>query len=170
MSNQNNLKKRLRGDIIITYVFTGAVILAGILRLVGAISRIANRAGQNEAYFTELRSAMNSSVSLLFIGAALIFFCLVLAQIQKTGKPFSKASVKYLRIMSIILCLATVAPIFTDIAASFLDPFCAVEGDGFHFIIGSISIVTLIFSAVVAIVAEIANYGCGIQEDLDSIA
>ena len=170
MSNQNNLKKRLRGDIIITYVLTGAVLLAGILKLIGVITRIANRAGQNEAFFADLRSSLGAGVSMLFIGAALIFFCLVLAQIRKTGKPFSKASVRYLRIMSLILCFAAIAPIFTDIAGGFLDPFYGVESDGFHVLIGNASLGTLIFSAVVGIVAEIANYGCGIQEDLDSIA
>ena len=167
-NKQNNLQKKLYGDTFLCGVITVGAAIVGIARLCSFFSLNARlgKDGTLEDYAV-LKDHLDVGVTGTLLAAALVFLFLTLLEIHKTGRPFSKSICRDLRTMGWLILAAGLSRTVTDVISGFITPF---NSDIYFVLADARTLLLAVFAAVVLIFAEVVNYGCSIQEDLDSIA
>lgn len=147
------LKKRLKGDAI-------CCIIIAIVMGVYAIAELS-------MYFScngEFVDMLNGSVQGLVMSIAFVIISLIMFEIMKHGKPFSKRIIVKLRVLGIWVMISAYLP---DVV-SFLVEFVK-NNEGYFFPEISNVFVSLL-GVLLVIISEIFYYGYELQEDVDSIA
>jgi len=106
---------------------------------------------------------LTNSLCTLVIFAELGLLALILLEIRKTGKPFSKKIITKLRLMAIILFGGGLIPSYMTSSISENESLISASFD-----MQNILIITL--GVIIGIISEIFVYGLSLQEDNDSIA
>ncbi len=106
---------------------------------------------------------LTNSLCTLVIFAELGLLALILLEIRKTGKPFSKKIITKLRAMAVILFVGGLIPSCVTSAVSE-----SVVNVKFSFDMRNI--LTIGIGVIIGILSEVFVYGLGLQEDNDSIA
>lgn len=165
---QNELKKRLHSDTIATYIITAALAVISVIRFANFLIVLdsVKIAGDNYKG-TAPEILLSESILYIFIAVVLLLLSLILGEIHKTGRPFSKKAIGRLRAMAFVLIFASIIP---NTASSMVCDF--LDADALSFSLGfeSINLVVMIFGVVMGLVSEIFKYGFELQENMDSIA
>ncbi len=165
---QNALQKKIYTDTLFTYIITAGLAIISVVRFLNFLTNVDSVKIAGENFIgTAPEILLSDSILYLFIAAALFLFSLILGEIHKTGRPFSKKIIKNLRAMAFILIFASIIPnTVSSIVCGFFD------ADALSFSLGfeSINLVVMISGVVVGLFSEIFNYGFELQENMDSIA
>lgn len=164
---QNSLQKRLYFDTICTYIMTAGMAIIAFAKLLTFIEVVnaSKIAGENYKG-TAPGLILSDVVFFIFLAAIIFVFSLVLKEVHRTGRPFSEKIIKRLRVMAIMLMLASVVPEAAAMIAGFFDS-NATYG---LFRMESINLGIMAFGVVVGLISEIFKYGYELQENMDSIA
>lgn len=163
--NETQLRKKLLGDTIGTVIVTALSVLVGAYWIYMVFST-AYPAGMAEAMQrTQTLIFLTNGITYLLIGAALVFLCLALFEIRRTGKPFSKSIIRDIRIMAWLLVADAISPVIPMLVAFFTSVDNTGRATFVHF-----NLFTFIFAVILLIISEIFSYGYALQEDVDSIA
>jgi len=92
---QNNLQKKLRSDTICNYVITALIGMISIINMADffIVLDSVRIAGENYKG-TDPRDILAEALLFAFLAAALLMLSLILGEISKTGRPFSKKNHK----------------------------------------------------------------------------
>lgn len=162
---EENLKKRLYGDAICTWVIAAFVVLIGLSKVMDAISGFMNGGVMKGSLEESPALALGDGVRELLMAAAVVLLALILTNIRKEGRPFSQKNVNMLRVMAILLIICAVSKIIVSSFSGFFDPQAT-----FQLTFGLTDLVYGVVGAIIGIISEIFYYGYGLQEELDSIA
>ncbi len=165
---QNALQKKLYFDTLFTYIITAGLAIISVARFLNFLVNVDSIkiAGEN-FNGTAPEILLSDSILYLFIAAALFLFSLILGEIHKTGRPFSKKIIKNLRIMAFVLIFASILPnTVSSMVCGFLDPNALSFSFGFE----SINLAIMVFGVVTGLFSEVFKYGYELQENMDSIA
>ena len=110
-----------------------------------------------------LKEYLTNSLCSLVIFAELGLLALILLEIRRTGKPFSKKIITKLRIMAVILFAGGLIPSCSTIPVD--DSQFAVS---LSFDMQNILLIAL--GVIIGIISEVFVYGLSLQEDNDLIA
>ncbi len=165
---QTTLQKKLYFDTLFTYIITAGLVIISVTRFLNFLVNVdsVKIAGEN-FNGTAPEILLSDSILYLFIAAALFLFSLILGEIHKTGRPFSKKIIKNLRAMAFVLIFASVLP---NTAASVIYGFLDPNAVSISLSFSSINLTIMVFGVVVGLFSEIFNYGYELQENIDSIA
>lgn len=145
------LKKRTFIDTVLSCILCFAALGAAIWQFI---------------HFTEhtkMKEYLPNSLGSLVIFAELGLLALILLEIRKTGKPFSKKIIAKLRIMAVVLFAGGLIPSCSTIPVA--DSQYAVT---LSFDMQNILIIAA--GVIIGIISEIFVYGLSLQEDNDLIA
>lgn len=145
------LKKRTFIDTILSCIFCLAVLVTAIWQFM----RYVNHRNMTE-YLT------NSLYSLV-IFAEIGILSLILLEIRKTGKPFSKKIITKLRIMAVILFVGGLIPSYSTVKLDDTNTLVSVTFDMKNILLIGIGV-------IIGIISEVFVYGLSLQEDNDLIA
>ena len=112
---------------------------------------------------TFLMSFTKASLCSLVIFAELGLLALILLEIRKTGKPFSKKIITKLRLMAVILLAGGLIPSCSTIPVDDSQFAVTISFDMQNILIIGIGV-------IIGILSEVFVYGLSLQEDNDSIA
>ena len=145
-----DLKKRTFFDMILSCLLCAGALTAAIWQLI---------------IFLNTRSAVyiGNAVYSCVIFAELGLLSLILLEIRKTGKPFSKQIIAKLRIMAVVLMAGGLVPRFTEVKLDEFSQDLAVSFD-------MTNLLVIFLGVIIGIVSEIFVYGMSLQEDNDLIA
>ena len=146
----NKLKNRTFADTVITCLICAAALAASVWQLVCFLN------GEGKAYIT-------NAVYDLLIFAEMGLLSLILLEIRKTGKPFSKQIITKLRVMAVILFIGGIMPSYTDIR---IDD----NTEMVSFAFDAQNILIIFIGVIIGIISEVFVYGLSLQEDNDLIA
>lgn len=164
---QNTLKKKLHSDTICTYIVTAMLAVCAVFKLLTFFIALDNVRIAGAEYTGTAPSAVLKDVLLfVFLTVVVLLLSLILSEIHKTAKPFSKKIINKLRAMAFILIFSSVIPNITAIASDFIDPTALRSSYKF----GADSMSLVIFGVVVGLISEIFKYGYELQDNMDSIA
>ena len=147
------LKKRLTGDAI-------CCIIIAVVMGVFAIAELS-------MYFScngEFANMLNGSVQGLVMSITFVIISLIIFEIMKHGKPFSKRIIVKLRVLGIWVMLSAYLLDVVSFIVEFLK-----NNEGYFFPDMSNVFVSLL-GVLLIIISEIFYYGHELQEDVDSIA
>ncbi len=145
------LKKRTFIDTVLSCFFCIAALVCAICQFIGYV-------GHQSA-----KEYLTNSLYALVIFAELGLLALILLEIRKTGKPFSKKIITKLRIMAIILFAGGLIPSCATTPLSDNELSLSVSFDMHNLLIIGIGI-------IVGIISEVFVYGFSLQQDNDLIA
>jgi len=167
---QNDLKKRLHSDTIITYILTAVIAVLSVVKMVHFFVVADSVRIAGEAYKgTAPGSVLSDSIILMFVAVTMLLLSLILREIHLTGKPFSKKNVNRLRGMGVLLMIAGFAPEIAKAISYMLDlnaGGASIQLPGFN----GTSYCVMFFGVVCGLISEIFRYGCELQDNMDSIA
>lgn len=165
---QNELKKRLHADTVSTYIITAGLVIVSIIRFANFLINLDSVKIAGEDFKgTAPEILLSDAILYIFIAVVLLLLSLILGEIHKTGRPFSKKIIGRLRAMAFVLIFAGVIPTTTaSMVCDFLDADALTFSLGF----GSINLVIMAFGVVMGLISEIFKYGYELQENMDSIA
>ena len=147
------LKKRLTGDTICCII---VAVVMGVFAIV-----------ELSMYFScngEFLDMLKGSVQGLVMSIAFVIISLIMFEIMKHGKPFSKRIIVKLRVLGIWVMISAYLP---DAIPCFVE--FVRNNEGYFF--PEISHVFVSFLGILlVIISEIFYYGYELQEDMDSIA
>ena len=95
--NEMQLRKKLLGDTIGTVIVTALSILVGAYYVYMIFSTAYPEGTALSMQRAQTMIFLQNGITYLLIGAALVFLCLALFEIRRTGKPFSKSIIRDLR-------------------------------------------------------------------------
>ncbi|MBR2283500.1 MAG: hypothetical protein IJ874_03650 [Ruminococcus sp.] len=148
--NLSRLRKRASAEMWFSGIISVLALVIGILCLVKLSDNAAKQYLTNAVYsFT--------------IAAELLILSCIFADIRKNGKPFARAVINRLRIMSIILLIAGNMPNYIEIPVS----------DTSKAIVTSFNLqnmLMIVVALIILLISEIFVYGRKLQEDNDLIA
>ena len=167
---QNDLKKRLHSDTILTYILTAVIAVLSVAELVHFFivadsMRIAGEAYKGAAP----HSVLSDSIILMFVAVTMLLLSLILREIHLTGKPFSKKNVNRLRGMGVLLMTAGFAPEIAKAISYMLELNTYGASIRLSAFSGT-SYCIMFFGVVCGLISEIFRYGCELQDNMDSIA
>ena len=162
---EENLKKRLHGDAICTWVIAGFVGVVGLSKVFTAFGGFMNGGVMKGALEGSPALVLGDGVREILMAATVVLLALVLTSIGREGRPFTKGNVSKFRVMAILLVVCAVIRMLVSSIAGFFDPQAT-----FQLTVGLLDIVYAVAGAMVLIISEIFYYGYGLQEELDSIA
>jgi len=159
------LKKRLQGDAACTWAIAGVIILKGFIKIFTAISGFMNGGTMKGSYDESPAILLGDGIREILIAIAVALLAMVLTEIMKTGRPFTKSTVKKFRIMASVIICCAVVKMLVSCVAGFFDPQATFQL--------SIELLDLWYGVVgtmIGIISEIFHYGYELQEDMDAIA
>ncbi len=160
--NSKVLVERIKRDTFYTKLMAGAVACVSLIFLVRFITTIiSGNYAQNN-----LQSDAANFVRAGCGAAAFVMLSIILSEICKTGKPFTKGIEKKLRSIAWVLVFSPMAAIFADTLAGFIDS--TATSSQRHYT--TVDWIILMFAVVIGIISEIFHYGVNLEEDMDSIA
>lgn len=145
------LKKRTFIDTVLSCILCFAALGAVIWQLTCYASN------------TDIKEYLSNSLYSLVIFAEIGLLALILLEIRKTGKPFSKRIITKLRIMAVVLFAGGLIPSFTTTPISEAEYSVSMVFD-------MQNILLLALGVIIGIVSEVFVYGLSLQEDNDMIA
>lgn len=165
---QNTLQKKLYSDTLFTYIITAGFAIISVIRFLNFLTNVdsVKIAGENFKG-TAPEILLSDSILYLFIAAALFLFSLILSEIHKTGRPFSKKIINKLRTIAFVLIFASIIP---NTVSSMVCDFLDADALSFSLSFETINLAIMVFGVVVGLFSEIFNYGFELQENMDSIA
>lgn len=107
---------------------------------------------------------LGKAVEALVISIVFVIIDLIMAEIVKNGKPFSKSIIKKLQILAVWIMIGAYLP---DIVVFVVD---MSKLNVAEIVFDSKNIFVMLFGMIIGIVSEIFYYGFELQEDVDSIA
>jgi len=160
--NSKNLVERIKRDTFYTKLMAGAITCVSLIFLVRFIATIVSgNYAQND-----LQGDASNFVRAGCGTAAFVMLSIILSEICRTGKPFTKGIEKKLKSIAWVLVFSPLAAIFANTAAAFIDP----TATGTQRDITTVDLLIMIFAVVIGIISEIFHYGVNLEEDMDSIA
>lgn len=153
-----SLKKRTKVDMICSFI-------VAIIAIVMAVTEFSAYVSMDGTYPEHLT---NGIYAIFTFGIALILG-LILLEVHKIGKPFSKRIINELRVLAVFVIVGGMLPdaivsIITDIVNG---TFSQVDID---LMLSSKNIIISIIGVVIGVVSEIFVYGYELQDDIDLIA
>jgi hypothetical protein len=145
------LKKRTFIDTILSCFFCFAALVFAVWQLIVFIGN------------THIKAYLTNSLCSFVIITELGLLALILLEIRKTGKPFSKKIIAKLRIMAVTLFAGGLIPSTTTTPISDREFGVIVCFDMRNFLIIGIGV-------IIGILSEVFVYGLSLQEDNDLIA
>ena len=142
-----SLKKRTFADMIISVLICAGALIAAAWQFVAYLSK------RDPIYLS------NAVYSLVIFGE-LGLISLILLEIRKTGKPFSKKITAKLRFMALILIAGGAMPRFSEVSTEPLTYSVSVYFD-------MLNILVIFAGVIIGIISEIFVYGLSLQEDND---
>lgn len=141
------------------------VIFMALIALIVSVENFIKFFTTADPTFQELSDGFHG----LFLFGILFILWIIIMDIKRSKKPFSKSVVKLLNILAIWTLLASLIP---DIASNILYDLVMTDfkyiGYNVTDVITSINISILVLAAAIGIIADIFNYGCQLQDDVDS--
>lgn len=153
-----HLKKRTKADMVCSLIIAVIAICVAVLQFVTYVST----EGTNVAYLT------NGIYALFAFGVTLILF-LMLLEVHKNGKPFSKRIINELSVLAVFVIIGGIIPnalttvIHNEIYR--LDSQIDIE-----MVLCAKNVIISLIGVVIGIVSEIFIYGYELQDDMDLIA
>ena len=144
------LKKRTRIDTVLSCVFCLAALVFAVIQFACYLEN------------TSVTEHLTNSLCSFAIFTELGLLALILLEIHKTGKPFSKRIIVKLRIMAVILFTVGLIPSQQTIPTS--------EVEYSVMIYDMHNILLLALGVIIGILSEVFVYGLRLQEDNDMIA
>lgn len=167
---QENLKKRLRSDTIMSYIITGLIGVCAIIQVIDFFIVLDTVKIAGEAYKgTDPVMVLRDGIQLIFVAVAVLLLSLILKEIHLTGKPFSMSNVKRLRTMAGVLILGSFAGEAANLFAGLMMPPAVKAAFSGRVALGPV-MVFIVFGVVCGLIAEIFHYGYTLQDDVDAIA
>lgn len=160
-----SLKKRLRGNGICTWVIGGVVGIVGLANVMTAIQMFADANAAGVVFEESPAFTLGDGIRSILLAVVFVLLALILGEIQKNGKPFTKANCTKLRVMAIITICCAFVPMLVASVAGFFDPNAT-----FQLSLEMNDIFLGIAGAIIGIVSEIFYYGNELQDEMDSIA
>lgn len=148
------LKKRLRVDVVCCFMIA---IVQGILAMVdfwvfATLNRVADV------------DILEEAVRALVISVSFVLLSLIMVEINKDGKPFSKGIILKLRVLAVWIMVGAYIPNIAVCVAEF------VKTSVTTVLFNIDNVFVLLLGATIAIISEIFVYGYELQEEMDSIA
>ena len=144
------LKKRTRIDTVLCCILCLAALIFAVIQFACYLENTST---------TEL---LTDSLCSFVIFTELGLLALILLEIRKTGKPFSKRIIVKLRIMAVMLFVIGLIPSHQTIPTS--------EVDYSVMIFDMHNLLLLAIGVIIGIISEVFVYGLSLQEDNDMIA
>lgn len=144
------LKKRTFADTVISCIICVAALAASVWQFVCFLN------GEGKPFIT-------NAVYNFIIFAELGLLSLILLEIRKTGKPFSKKIITKLRIMAVILFIGGLMPSYTEIGVD-------AQTEMVTFTFDAKNMLIIFIGVIIGIISEVFVYGLSLQEDNDLIA
>jgi len=145
------LKKRTFIDTILSCLFCLAALVLSVWQFIGY------------ADHTNMKEYLSNSLCSLVIFAELGLLALILLEIRKTGKPFSKKIITKLRIMAVVLIAGALIPSYATVPISEQEYSVVIVFDMQNMLFIALGV-------IIGILSEVFVYGLSLQEDNDSIA
>jgi hypothetical protein len=145
-----DLKKRACADTIISCLLCFAELGFSVYHIIEYI-----RGGSPEC--------ISNAVYSFVIAVELGLLSLILLEIKKTGRPFSKKIIIKLRAMALVLIVSGLMPRIEEITS---------EGgnEAISFTFSSMNMLVIFLGIIIGILSEIFVYGMSLQKDNDLIA
>lgn len=154
----NELRKRTRSDMVCS-------ILVAVVALAKAVTEFhaCGSAG------TELVKHLTNGIYAVFVLGVAIILSMMLLEVHKIGKPFSRKIIWELRILAVFVIVGgflpdTVIPMIVNTLHG------TSELIGIDVVLSAKNVVVSVIGVVIGIVSEIFVYGYELQDDMDSIA
>ncbi|WP_295072379.1 DUF2975 domain-containing protein [Ruminococcus sp.] len=106
---------------------------------------------------------ISNAVYCFIIFAELGLLSLILLEIKRTGKPFSKKIITKLRAMSLILIVGGIMPRITEMTSK-------NGNEAISFTFSSMNMLVIFLGIIIGILSELFVYGMSLQKDNDLIA
>ncbi len=145
------LKKRTFADTVLSCIFCFCAIVGVVYQFIGYVNH------------PKIKEYISNGLFTVVIFAELCFLSLILLEIRKTGKPFSKKIITKLRVMAIILFGGGLIPSYMTSSISENESLVSATFDMQNVLIIALGV-------IIGIISEIFVYGLSLQEDNDSIA
>lgn len=152
-SKTEGLKKRIKADMIFT-------IIVAVVMLVVMISNFVSYFTYDGIHSEMLSGAIQSLVTC----GGLIAISLIMVDIFRKGKPFSKSIIVKLRVLAVWIIVGAFLP---NVVTFIVEILTIQEAE---FSMGGRDAFVAILGVIIGIVSEIFHYGYELQEDMDSIA
>lgn len=154
----NTLQKRTKGDMICSFV--AALVAVGI-----AVTEFWAYISTDGIYPEHLTNGIYA----IFAFGITMILGLILLEVHKIGKPFSKRIINELRVLAVFVILGgvlpdSIAPIIEDVVNGTSSQI-SVE-----LVMSAKNVIVSIIGVVIGVVSEIFVYGYELQDDVDSIA
>lgn len=153
-----SLKKRTKVDMICSFI-------VAIIAVVIAVTEFSAYVSMDGTYPEHLTNGIYA----IFTFGIVLILGLILLEVHKIGKPFSKRIINELRVLAVFVIVGGMLPdaivsIITDIVNG---TFSQVDID---LMLSSKNIIISIIGVVIGVVSEIFVYGYELQDDIDLIA
>lgn len=152
-SKVERLKKRIKADTICTIVM--AIIMLGLLMV---------NMRPVYVYEGDYSGVIRSVVLLLVAVVVLIILSIMMIEILRKGKPFSKSVLMKLRVLAVWVILGAFLPNVVTMILGF------TTTQQIELSIGITEILIAIMGVMIGMISEVFYYGYELQDDMDSIA
>lgn len=160
-----SLKKRLQGNSICAWIFAVLMCFIALTDVFTAVNGLIKSGSMGTTYTESPALSLGAGIRNVILAVVLILLALILTEIKKNGRPFTKENFRKLRAMAILVISCSVIPMMVSSVAGFFDAKATFqltfETRDFWFIVAGI---------IIGIISEIFYYGYELQEDVDSIA
>ena len=154
MDRINTLQKRTKGDMICSFVAALAAVGIAVKEFWAYIS--------TDGIYPE---HLTNGIYAIFAFGITLILGLILLEVHKIGKPFSKRIINELRVLAMFVILGgIIAPIIQDMVNGTSSEI-SVE-----LVMSAKNVIVSIIGVVIGVVSEIFVYGYELQDDVDSIA
>ncbi|WP_024861557.1 DUF2975 domain-containing protein [Ruminococcus flavefaciens] len=145
------LKKRTFIDTILSCLLCFSALGAAVYQFIGYSEH------------TAIKEYLINSLYSLVLFAELGLLALILLEIRKTGKPFSKKIITKLRIMAVVLIAGALIPSYATVPISEQEYSVVIVFDMQNMLFIALGV-------IIGILSEVFVYGLSLQEDNDMIA
>lgn len=155
MNNEiEKLQKKTRVDMICSFVV--ALIAVGI-----AIKEFWTYVSMDERNPEHLTNGFYA----VFAFGIIFLLGLILLEVHKIGKPFSKKIINELRVLAVFIIIGGLLP--QIITTLIMDASSSID---INFVLNAKNLIVSIIGVIIGILSEIFVYGYELQDDVDSIA
>ena len=151
-----HLKKRTKADMVCSLIIAVIAICVAVLQFVTYVST----EGTNVAYLT------NGIYALFAFGVTLILF-LMLLEVHKNGKPFSKRIINELSVLAVFVIIGGIIP--NALTTVIHNEIYRLDSQ-IEMVLCAKNVIISLIGVVIGIVSEIFIYGYELQDDMDLIA
>lgn len=158
---EEKLKKRVQGDGTCSIIIAGC---KGFLAVANLVEYVLISIGKIESYEAPAL-ILETAIYNFLICIIFILLTLMLRDINKNGRPFTKVNTSRLRWMTLLTAVCAIVPnIATAISA------VVQNNEAFQMTFSVGNQVALLIGVVIGIISEIFHYGCELQAEMDCIA